>query len=200
MKSTIENSLNDSYSYLEYRKKVSDLLAQGRSSGNEQSDDLLHYSQLNEARMNRLEKTIAVPHDIQTSLSQLNKKYIWLVLAEGWCGDAAQILPVLHKMDVVSDQITLRVVFRDENDLLMQEFLTNGARSVPKLIVLNAENSEVMAAWGPRPEGAARLIKEFKAKFGVVNEVAKTELQKWYLHDKGLTTMSEIVKLMQGLD
>ncbi|KGO90452.1 thioredoxin family protein [Flavobacterium suncheonense] len=200
MKNIIENSHKNSYSYLEYRKKVSDLLAEGKSSGNEQSEDLLHYSQLNEVRMNRLDKTIVVPEEVKKPLQALRKKYLWLVLAEGWCGDAAQLLPIMEKMTEMVATIDLRIVFRDENDALMQEFLTNGARSIPKLIILNADNHEVLAAWGPRPEAAARLIKEYKAKFGVVNEEAKTELQKWYLHDKGLSTMAEIVKIMQALE
>lgn len=200
MKIIIENALQNSCNYAEYRAKVTQLLSEGKSSGNEQSEDLLHYSQLNEVRMNRLDKTLAVPEDVKNSLGNLNKKYIWLVLAEGWCGDAAQLLPIMHKMDEVAAAIDLRIVFRDENDPLMQEFLTNGGRSIPKLIIVNADNHEVLAAWGPRPEGATRLIKEFKAKFGVVNEEAKTELQKWYLHDKGLSTMEEITKIMLALD
>lgn len=200
MKIIIENALQNSCNYAEYRAKVTQLLSEGKSSGNEQSEDLLHYSQLNEVRMNRLDKTLAVPEEVKNTLGKLNKKYIWLVLAEGWCGDAAQLLPIMHKMDEVVAAVDLRIVFRDENDPLMQEFLTNGGRAIPKLIIINAGNHEVLAAWGPRPEGATRLIKEFKAKFGVVNEEAKTELQKWYLHDKGLSTMEEITKIMLALD
>ncbi|MGX7667580.1 thioredoxin family protein [Flavobacterium pedocola] len=200
MKNLIETSLKNSYSYLGYRKKVADLLADGKSSGNEQSEDLLHYSQLNETRMNRLDKTIAVPDEVKQKLQLLNKNHVWLVLAEGWCGDAAQLLPIMEKMTELAPKIDLRIVFRDENEMLMQEFLTNGARAIPKLIMLNAENHEVMAAWGPRPEAAARLIKEYKAKFGVVNEEAKIALQKWYLEDKGLSTIAEIVKLMESID
>lgn len=200
MKFIIQQALQNSCNYTDYRAKVSQLLTEGKSSGNEQSEDLLHYSQLNEVRMNRLDKTLVVPEDVKNTLANLNKKYIWLVLAEGWCGDAAQLLPIMHKMDEAAATIDLRIVFRDENDPLMQEFLTNGGRSIPKLIILNADSHEVLAAWGPRPEGASRLIKEFKAKFGVVNEVAKTELQKWYLHDKGLSTMEEITKIMLALE
>lgn len=196
MKNLIESSLQSSYSYLEYRKKVSDLLVEGKSSGNEQSEDLLHYSQLNEVRMNRLDKTISVPESIQKQLGSLGKEYLWLVLAEGWCGDAAQLLPIMQKMSAFSPKIDFQIVFRDENEALMQEFLTNGARSIPKLIILDAEKHEVLGAWGPRPEAAARLIKEYKAKYGVVNEEAKTELQKWYLNDKGISTMEEIMKVM----
>ena len=200
MKIIIQQALQNSCNYTEYRAKVSQLLTEGKSSGNEQSEDLLHYTQLNEVRMNRLDKTLVVPEEVKKTLAALNKKYIWLVLAEGWCGDAAQLLPIMHKMDEVVTAIDLRIVFRDGNEPLMQEFLTNGARAIPKLIMLNADSHEVLAAWGPRPEGASRLIKEFKAKFGVVNEVAKTELQKWYLHDKGLSTMEEITKIMLALE
>lgn len=200
MKIIIQQALQNSCNYTDYRAKVSHLLTEGKSSGNEQSEDLLHYSQLNEVRMNRLDKTLVVPEEVKRTLSSMNKKYIWVVLAEGWCGDAAQLLPVMHKMDEVVAAIDLRIVFRDENEPLMQEFLTNGARSIPKLIIIDGENHDVLAAWGPRPEGASRLIKEFKAKFGVVNEVAKAELQKWYLHDKGLSTMEEITKIMLALE
>lgn len=200
MKTIIENSLKNSCTYSEFRTKVSALLAEGKSSGNEQSDDLLHYSQLNEVRMNRLDKTLVVPEEVKTKLGALKNKYLWLVLAEGWCGDAAQLLPIMNKMDAVAANIDFRIVFRDENDPLMQEFLTNGARSIPKLIIIDSENHDVLAAWGARPEGANRLIKEFKAKFGVVNEIAKAELQKWYLQDKGLSTMDEISKIMVALE
>lgn len=200
MKTIIANSIQNSSNYFDYRLEISNLLAQGKSSGNEQSKDLLKYSQLNEVRMNRLDKTLLVPEEVTSKLKLLKKKYIWLVLAEGWCGDAAQLLPVFHKMEDVAANIDLRIVFRDANEPLMQEFLTNGARAIPKLIILSADNHEVLGAWGPRPEGATRLIKEFKTKFGVVNETAKTELQKWYLHDKGLSTMDEIIKIMLALE
>lgn len=200
MKTLIEASLKNSLGYSEYRARLEELLEKGLSSGNEQSEDLLKYSQLNEVRMNRLEKTLAVPEPIQNQLEKLTRNYLWLVLAEGWCGDAAQLVPIMQKMGEAAPNIDFRIVFRDENEGLMQEFLTNGARSIPKLIISDARTHEVLAAWGPRPEGAARLIKEFKAKFGVVNEIAKTELQKWYLYDKGISTMEEIMKIMLALE
>lgn len=199
MESYIEESLKRSYSYQEYRELVTKLLKEGTSTGKEQSDDLLHYSELNEARMNRLDKTITVPHVIEEGFKSCTKKYIWLVLSEGWCGDAAQILPVLHKMEVLADTIEMKVVFRDENEALMDQFLTNGGRAIPKLIVLDAETKEVLADWGPRPHGAKQLILDYKAQHGIIDETAKTDLQKWYLKDKGLSTQKELLDLMQGL-
>lgn len=196
MKTSIAKALFNSHTYSNYRKIVSDLLKEGKSSGNEQSEALTHYSELNETRMNRLDKTIKIDPKIASQLKGLEKEYIWLVLAEGWCGDAAQLLPIMNKMALESDKIDFKVVFRDENEELMQHFLTNGARAIPKLIILEKDTTEVVGVWGPRPKAAAELIINYKKEHGVVDETAKTELQLWYLHDKGLTTQLEISQLL----
>lgn len=197
MKSLIIKSLENSYSYKSYREYLSELLSQGLSSGNTQSEELNHYSALNEVRMNRLDKTITIDNSIKQTLEKLTKKYIWLVISEGWCGDAAQIVPVLNKMaEASSGNIDLRIVLRDENELLMNEFLTNGAKSIPKVIVINKESLEVEAIWGPRPEGATTVINNFKQQFGQITGEAKTELQKWYLNDKGLQIQQELINSM----
>jgi hypothetical protein len=196
MKSIIENSLSQSHSYVDYRNYIKDLLKEGKSTGKEQSEALTHYSELNEARMNRLEKTVKNSTEIIQKLNQLNGEYIWLVISEGWCGDAAQILPVIYKMAELSEKIDLKIVFRDENEDLMNLFLTNGTKSIPKLIILDKNTLEVLSDFGPRPIGAKQLILDYKAKHGIVDETAKTNLQLWYLHDKGLSTQKEILDLM----
>ncbi|MXN92093.1 thioredoxin family protein [Flavobacterium sp. Sd200] len=189
----IESGLKDSFTYAEYRNHVSQLLLQGLSTGNTQSEDLTHYTTLNEVRMNRLDKTIKIPAEIQQKLESLDKDHVLLVLSEGWCGDAAQILPVINKMAQVTDKLDLQIVLRDDHAELMDLYLTNGARSIPKLVLLDKETLQPQASWGPRPEGGANLIKEFKEKHGAITAEAKTELQKWYLQDKGLSTMQEII-------
>ena len=199
MINTIKQALENSFSYADYRKKVTSLIAEGKSTGHTQSEDLLKYSELNETRMNRLEKTIEVTDKTKTKLQNLDKKYIWLVLSEGWCGDAAQIVPVIHKMAEVTDKVELKIALRDDNDALMQYFLTNGGKAIPKLIVLDAESLEVVLDWGPRPHGAKQLIVDYKAAHGVVDETAKIELQKWYLHDKGISIQNEIVEMHENV-
>lgn len=200
MKSIIEESLANSYTYISYRNHTDALLKIGKSSGDEQSEDLLHYSTLNQTRMNRLEKTIRISTDNTQKLKAVQKEYIWLVLSEGWCGDAAQILPIANKMAEISSKIEMRIVFRDENDALMNLFLTNGAKAIPKLIVLDKNTLAVLGDFGPRPEGAKQLILDYKAKHGVVDETAKTDLQLWYLQDKGLSTQNEIMNLMLAFE
>lgn len=200
MEEIIKNSLEKSSTYLEYRKVVTDLLLKGKSTGDTQSDDLLHYSKLNETRMNRLEKTITISSEVEERLKRLRKHYIWLVISEGWCGDAAQLLPIMHKMEVLTDHIDFKIVFRDENEALMNKFLTNGGKSIPKLIVLDKETLEVLANWGPRPKEAFDLVKNYKEKHGILDETIKTELQMWYLHDKGISTQNELLELMRLIE
>lgn len=197
MKDIISNSLANSYSYVAYRNRIKDLLAEGKSSGEEQSVEILAYSQLNETRMNRLDKTIKITPQTKHFLTSLEKEYIFLVLSEGWCGDAAQILPIINKMAEVCDEIDLQIAFRDENPELMNLYLTNGGKSIPKLIILEKDTLNVVADWGPRPTEAVKLILDYKATFGVIDETIKTQLQMWYLHDKGVSTQNEIVGLLK---
>ena len=200
MKSIVEKSLLNGISYVGYRNQIKDLLKEGKSTGKEQSEALTHYSELNEARMNRLEKTVKISTEIIQKLNQLNSDYVWLVISEGWCGDAAQVLPVINKMAEVSNKINLKIVFRDENEDLMNLFLSNGTKSIPKVIILDKNTLEVLSDFGPRPIGAKQLILDYKAKHGIVDETAKTNLQLWYLHDKGLSIQKEILDLMLAFD
>ena len=200
MKTIISTALNNSHSYSEYRKIIIDLLSLGKSSGNEQSDDLTQFSSLNETRMHRLDKTISISDNNIQQLNSLKNNYIWLVIAEGWCGDAAQIVPILNKMDLLAHTIEMKIVFRDENPELMNLFLTNGTKAIPKLIILDKKTLNVEANWGPRPKGALELITNYKEKQGKIDANAKTALQLWYLHDKGISTQTEVTELMQSIE
>lgn len=198
MNSIIKNSLETSLSYPEYRNLVAQYAVEGKTSGNNQTLDYVNYTKLNESRMHRLDKTIEVFEEAKKFLENLNHNYIWLVITETWCGDAAQIVPVIHKMAEVSQAIDLRIVLRDEHEQLMNLFLTNGTKSIPKLIVIDAKTGKVVGDFGPRPRGAKQLILDYKTKHGVVDEAAKVALQKWYLADKGKSTQEEIICLIKG--
>jgi hypothetical protein len=194
----IQNSINQSISYLEYKGLINNLLVEGKSTGHLQSEALTHYSELNVVRMNRLEKTITISEEVSSSLKSLKQKYIWLVLSEGWCGDAAQLLPIMHKMTEISDFIELKIILRDDNEALMNHFLTQGGKSIPKLIMLEQATLKVISSWGPRPMGATKLILDYKQAHGVIDEQAKTDLQKWYLQDKGLSTQNELLQILKN--
>ena len=200
MKNIIAKALFKSHTYAEYRKLVSDLLVNGQSTGSEQSESLTNYSKLNDARMNRLDKTIKLTDEVVSKLENLDHRYIWLVISEAWCGDAAQILPVINKMALASNKkIDLRIVLRDENEELMNQYLTNGGKAIPKVIVICKEAGIVRADWGPRPKAASELMANYKKEFGVIDEKIKTDLQLWYLADKGISVQEELMQITEDI-
>jgi len=195
MKKSIEEGLQKAISYTSYRKRISDLIASGKSSGPIQSEDLLNYSKLNDRRMTRLDKTIQLSHETLLALKKNDKPITWLVLTEGWCGDAAQTLPVINKIADESDLITLKIIFRDEHEELMSHFLTNGGKSIPKLLVLNSEN-DVLNTWGPRPNIATKMVQDYKNTHGQLDAAFKQELQVWYNKNKGVNIQENMVGLL----
>lgn len=199
MKIPVAKALFNSHSYIEYRKLITDLLLEKKSTGDEQSEDLTHYSELNETRMNRLDKTMKITEENSIQLKSLKSEYIWLLISEGWCGDAAQLLPIINKMAEESGKIELKIVLRDENEELMKLFLTDKKKAIPILIIVDKETGSVLGNWGPRPQAAADLVNDYKKEFEVIDETIKTNLQLWYLHDKGITTQNELVNLMLKL-
>jgi hypothetical protein len=194
MKEIIENSLKKTISYIDYRALVRNLLAEGKSTGSEQSEDLTNYSLLNDQRMKRLDKTIKISEETIREFQKVSAPQTWLVITEGWCGDAAQNLPVLNKIATASDYIDLKVVLRDENLALMDLFLTNGGRSIPKLIALDKDNN-VMDSWGPRPTVATKMVADYKEKNGVLDLEFKQDLQVWYNKNKGQSVQEDFVSL-----
>ena len=197
MKKYIKEGLQKAISYSSYRTLVSDLIASGKSSGPIQPEDLLNYSKLNDRRMTRLDKTIQLSHETLLALKKNDKPITWLVLTEGWCGDAAQALPVINKIANESDLITLKIIFRDEHEELMGHFLTNGGRSIPKLLVLNSEN-DVLNTWGPRPNIATKMVKDYKNTHGHLDAAFKQQLQEWYNKNKGINIQENMVGLLSN--
>lgn len=108
---------------------------------------MLKHTKMNVTRMNRLDKRASIAPELVDKIKSLPPQ-TWTVITEAWCGDAAQNLPWIKKMSDINPDINLNVVLRDENLELMDQFLTNGGRSIPKLIISNAED-EVIHDWGP---------------------------------------------------
>ena len=120
-------------------------------------------------------------------------------MTESWCGDAAQTLPVINKFAEANEKIDLKVVLRDENEALMNQFLTNGSKSIPKLIVLDNTSNKVVGSWGPRSEMASKMVSDYKDKHGKIDDQFKIDLQNWYNEDKGSNIEKELIDLIKGL-
>ncbi|WP_378186290.1 thioredoxin family protein [Aquimarina sp. W85] len=194
----IKKGIAASISYTEYKEKISALLATGMSTGKEQSEALTNYSMLNERRMKRLDKTLVIDQAIGAAIAEMEVDSTWLVITEGWCGDAAQSLPVLNKIAALNPGIDLRIVFRDQHLDLMDNFLTNKGRSIPKLIAYSKMEERILFTWGPRPSTATKMVEAFKQEHGSLNALFKQDLQIWYNKDKGKTLVNDFFELLKN--
>lgn len=191
----ITNSIDKGLTYSTYRTIIKGLLVEGKSTGNEQSEELLNYSSLNDKRMDRLDKKINLSNETINTLNELKNNFTLLVLAEGWCGDAAQILPVINKIVEFSPLIDLKIVCRDENPALMDAFLTNGGKAIPKVIIVD-KDKDIVNSWGPRPSIATKMVREYKEAHGVLDAEFKKDLQIWYNKNKGINIQDDLIKLL----
>jgi hypothetical protein len=191
-----EEARENAFTYEAFDAMMKEHSETGKTTGHNQSEALLEYSRLNYRRMKRWHKTLQLPLEVEISLSHLERPVTWLVITEGWCGDAAHVLPVLNAMARQQPLIDLRVVLRDENPELMDQFLYNGTRSIPIVISLSMEDHRFMGTWGPRPAVLSQRVIDEKAAKGTLSPEFKQELQAWYNTNKGQDIARELLKLL----
>ena len=192
-----KEDIDKSSSFEEYYQLSERLAEEGQTTGENQSQELIDYSKLNFSRMKRILKTTPISEHVSETVECLSDKLTWIILTESWCGDAAQNLPVFAKIAEANPNISLRILQRDENPALMNQYLTNGAMSIPKLICVD-ENLNELGTWGPRPKFLQDWLYENKANPKMSMAELKKEFQIWYTKDKGQTLQQEMVLLMKS--
>lgn len=181
--------------YGQYRELIDLLLAENKTTGTDHSEGMVEYTRMNMHRMRRVEKTTVLEDEIVMQMLSLQNKMVWVVLTEAWCGDAAQNVPAIVKIADASPLVEVKLLLRDENPEIMDAYLTNGSRSIPKLIVMDAETLNVVGTWGPRPEPAQRLVMDAKDKNTPFKEMAE-QLHGWYAKDGCRTLQQEFSQLI----
>jgi len=190
---------NEGFDYPTYRKLIDDLLAKGKTTGPDHSEAMLHYTKMNVQRMNRVEKTTVLTDELVKTIENVKGRYHFLVITEGWCGDAAQILPVINKIVIAApDKFDLKLVLRDQNLSLIDNYLTNGGRAIPVLLVLNEDKKVILPKWGPRPALLQGLLAAWKKENTDPILIAE-KLHGWYAKDKTQTTQLELIELLKKL-
>jgi hypothetical protein len=183
--------------YEAYSQLIETLLAENKTTGANHSEKMIEYTKMNEQRRKRLDKTTQVISELESEIKDINEKWYWLVLTEAWCGDAAQNIPVIAKMASVNPHVELKLLLRDENPEVMEAYLTNGGKSIPKLISLKAENLEEMGTWGPRPKPAQQMVEAYKANPTSSYADFVKEIQLWYAKDKTQSIQQEFLALIK---
>ncbi len=194
------NIFDNGMNYSIYRELIKTLFQENKTTGDDHSVGMLHYTKMNIQRMNRVEKTTTLDPNLLDAISNVKANYNFLVISEGWCGDAAQILPVIEKIVTASNgKFSLKMVLRDKNLELMDQYLTNGGRAIPVLLVLDENKDLVLPKWGPRPQILQSLLKQWKAEIEDAGLVAE-QLHGWYAKDKTQTTQIELTDLLKKLN
>ena len=189
--------VDNAYTYKEYKDLIERLISEKKTTGPEQSESRSEYTKANFEKMVRIESAMILRNDLADELNDFNKKIIWLVLTEAWCGDTANANPVFVRISELNNNIKLRFILRDENTEIMDAYLTNGTRSVPKLICLDAKDLTELGTWGPRPKALQELVKEIKNKPDYnFNELIK-QVHSWYKKDETQSTQKELLELIR---
>ena len=115
-----------------------------------------------------------------------------LVIAEDWCGDASSTIPLVAKLVDQVPGIELRVLRRDEHPAVMDQYLTNGSRSIPVVIALDQDYRE-LGHWGPRPRELQAWV---MANRGTVPKAELyPKIRQWYARDHGESTLREVLEV-----
>ena len=150
---------------------------------------------LNIHRMTRIDKSYEPGIDIRDEIEKIADHQLWMVITENWCGDSAQNLPYIAGIASMNQNIELKLILRDSNPDIMDHYLTNGTRSIPKLVAFDNEGNELFQ-WGARPKAAQELVSELKTQ-GFDKKYFLEKLHSWYARNKGADIEKEILLLLK---
>lgn len=135
-----------------------------------------------------------VPAEFVERVNRLGGAWHLLVLSADWCGDAVNTVPAIARLAELTSNTDLRVLDRDANLDIMDAHLTGTSRSIPAVIVLDADYVE-HGWWGPRPAALQRWT--LLEGQGLEKTERYKHIRGWYARDRALTTLEEIVCLME---
>ena len=157
-------------------------------------DDHNEYYELGLQRMNRTLKTYKADEEQLETLKSKNFKGKILIISEPWCGDASATVPAVTIFFEGHNDV--RIFYRDSDTSLIDQFLTNGTQSIPKILILN-EDFSLKNVWGPRPQYGTELLKKFKENPETYpREEFYNDLQVYYAKNKGKDAIQEILELL----
>ena len=152
------------------------------------------YTKLNLQRSERIGRTHEVREALRAAVLAMETPQLWMVLTEPWCGDSAQCLPHIAKLAGLNPAIDLRILPRDQNLDIMDQYLTRGARSIPKLVAFDPAGEELFR-WGPRPAVLQSIFEQAKAE-GLEKPAILERVHLWYGRDRGVEIEREFEHIL----
>jgi hypothetical protein len=161
------------------------------------NEKMQRYTRENIGRIDHILKTITIESKLYNALTAIKTDLIWLVLTEPWCGDASQVVPVLYTIASCSEHISFRILQSDAHPDVMSAYLTDGSRSIPKLICLKADTLEELGTWGPRPANLQKIVLENKDDASLSFGAKVRMVHDWYNEDKTASIQDEFIDLVR---
>ncbi len=193
---TIDRIQNNALTYKHYIDLTKNEIENTNvNSLNDAEKTLFEYKKLNLQRSSRIEKYYSINDELKSNLLSIKNPQTWLVITENWCGDSAQNLPYIAALAEINSLITFSIILRDSNLEIMDQYLTNGSRSIPKLIAFN-ENWKELFKWGPRPKAAQELMDQLKQE-GLSKPEKYEKLHLWYGRNRGKDLEVEFKEILQ---
>ncbi|GAB6282363.1 MAG: thioredoxin family protein [Ignavibacterium sp.] len=194
----IKERFDKSLTYEQFIKKIENYLENTNPDDlNESDKHLYEYTKLNLQRMNRIQKTYSISEEMKNALSKIKNKQYWIVLTEEWCGDSAQNTPIITRIAEANPIIELKILERDDNPDIIDHYLTDGKRKIPKVILFD-ENGNELFQWTERPKKASEFMSSLLNN-GTPKEKAVEELQVWYNQNKGTELEKEFIEFLNQL-
>jgi hypothetical protein len=195
---TAEILQRKSMSFEEYIRLTESIVAGNSSDEIYRNEKMLNYTKDNLARMNKIASNLAIDKRLYNELQPLQEEQTWVCITEPWCGDASQIVPALYLIASCNANIDFRILLRDANEDIMNNYLTNGGKSIPKLIMLQSETLEEIESWGPRPAVIQQIVQEqihdTTTSFG--DKVRM--IHKWYDENNSKDLQEEFITIVKG--
>jgi hypothetical protein len=157
-------------------------------------EDFFLYTEANFKRSEKIKTKIELNKKLYNELNEGIAHWTWILITEPWCGDASFIQPVIEAICLAGD-IDLKIALRDKNEDLMDAYLTNGGKSIPKLIVIDDQYNEVFN-WGPRPAELQDQIENLLKTGGSYDDKLKLAHQ-WYHKHGNEAIQHELLNLIK---
>lgn len=198
----LQQHFAEGMTYEEYVALGDRLLAEGKTSGTNHSEAMIGYTKMNMHRIHRIDKSLKVNVELKELVAKIDRPLSVLIITELWCGDAAQNIPIVNGILGANPNVTIRLTWRDEDPQLIEHYLTNGGKSIPKVVIFDPATMEELAVWGPRPVPAQEMVNAYKAQDPETKEpysefVKKVQL--WYGRDRYKTTQAEWLPILEKL-
>lgn len=184
--------------FTEYLTNFKEIIDQKEHTAPYDDPAFIEYTKLNWSRTNRWLKQGKVNEELAAEIKNIKTAQKWIVITEPWCGDAAHLVPFFDMIASLNLLITINYELRDAAPNRIDQYLTNGSKSIPLLIVKDDADNDLLV-WGPRPKSAQDFFQDLKDKDTNLDDT-KTALQQWYNQDKGQSLQLELLERFRAME